>query len=119
MQHNHLAVPRFRGGSDEDPHIFRQKARDYMDDVKIPAAERTTKFRLCLEGDARDWYNDIVVPADWDVLMTMFCQRFCIFGQTEEDWHEAWQRLSFDKVTDNIDKFISKVKCLACQLRLD
>ena len=88
-----------------------------MDEAQIPAAERTTKFRLCLEGDARDWYNDVLVPADWDALMAMFCQRFCIFGQTEEDWHEAWQRLSFDKATDNIDKFISKVKRLARQLR--
>ena len=50
-------------------------------------------------------------------LNRTFCQRFCIFGQTEEDWHDAWQRLAFDKATDNIDKFISKVKRLARQLR--
>ena len=48
--------------------------------------------------------------------MELFCQRFCIFGQTEEDWHEAWQRLVFDKAVDNIDKFINKVKRLAHQL---
>ena len=49
--------------------------------------------------------------------MTMFCQHFCVFGQTEEDWHEAWNWLSFNRATDNIDKFISKVKRLARQLR--
>ena len=88
-----------------------------MDDAQVPAAERATKFHLCLEGDACDWYNDATIPADWDELMTMFCQHFCVFGQTEEDWHEAWNRLSFNKTTDNIDKFISKVKWLVCQLR--
>ena len=49
--------------------------------------------------------------------MTMFCHRFCIFGLTDEDWHDAWQRLTFDKQSDNIDKFISKVKRLARQLQ--
>ena len=117
IQHNHLPIPHFRGGSTEDPYIFKQKALDYMDDTQVPASERTTKFHLCLEGNARDWYNDAVIPADWVALMTMFCQQFCVFGQTEEDWHEAWNWLSFNKMTDNIDKFISKVKQLACQLR--
>ena len=40
-----------------------------------------------------------------------------MFGQTEEDWHEAWNQLSFNRTTDNIDKFISKVKQLVRQLR--
>ena len=53
MQHNCLPI-HFRGSSGEDPHIFKQKALDYMDDAQIPAAERTTKFCLCLEGDAHD-----------------------------------------------------------------
>ena len=84
----------------------------------MPDAGGTLQFRLCLEGEARDWYNDLApVPADWDALIELFCQRFCIFGQTEEDWHDAWQRLAFDKATDNIDKFINKVKRLARQLR--
>ena len=49
--------------------------------------------------------------------MHMFCQRFCIFGQTEEQWHEAWQKLSFDRNNGNIDQFINKVKQLARQLQ--
>ena len=117
IQHNHLPIPHFRGGPTEDPYIFKQKALDYMDDAQVPAAERTMKFRLCLEGNAHDWYNDTTIPTDWDALMTMFCQHFCVFGQTEEDWHETWNRLSFNKMTNNINKFISKVKRLACQLR--
>ena len=118
LGHNRVPIPHFSGSSSEDPYLFKQKARDYMDDSQVPDAERTLKFRLCLEGEARDWYNDLApVPADWDTLIELFCQRFCIFGQTEEDWHDAWQRLAFDKATDNIDKFISKVKRLARQLR--
>ena len=117
IQHNHLPIPCFRGSPTEDPYIFKQKALDYMDDAQVPAAERATKFHLCFEGDTCDWYNDATIPADWDELMMMFCQHFCVFGQTEEDWHEAWNRLSFNKMTDNIDKFISKVKRLVHQLR--
>ena len=102
IQHNRLPIPHFRGGSNEDPYIFKQKALDYMDDAQVLAAERTTKFRLCLDGDARDWYNEATIPAAWDELMTMFCQRFCIFSQTEEDWHEAWNQLSFKKTTETL-----------------
>ena len=58
-----------------------------------------------------------MVQAQWDALMNMFCQCFCIFGQTEEQWHEAWQKLSFDRNSGNIDQFINKVKQLARQLQ--
>ena len=47
----------------------------------------------------------------------MFCQHFCIFGQTEEQWHKAWQKLSFNHNSGNIDQFINKVKRLARQLQ--
>ena len=116
-QHNRCPIPIFSGLPNEDPTQFRQKALDYMEDALIPAVDRTRKFRLCLQGDARDWYNDIPVPPQWDVLMNMFCRRFCIFGQTEEQWHEAWQKLSFDRENGNIDQFISKVRRLAQQLQ--
>ena len=82
MQHNHLPIPHFWSGSNEEPHIFKQKALDYMDDTQILAAEHTMKFHLCLKGDARDWYNDLTIPANWDALTTLFCQWFCVFGQT-------------------------------------
>ena len=58
IQHNCLPIPHFQGGSTEDPYIFKQKALDYMDDAQIPAAEWTTKFRLCLEGDA--WIGTMI-----------------------------------------------------------
>ena len=73
---------------------------------------------MCLIGEARDWYNEIAVPTQWDNLMELFCQRFCIFGQTEEQWHDAWQKLSFNKVNGNIDQFISRTKRLARLLHL-
>ena len=118
LGHNRVPIPQFAGSSIDDPHLFKQKARDFMDDSQVPDTKWTHKFRLFLEGEARDWYNDLApVPADWDTLMELFCKRFCVFGQTEEDWHDAWSRLAFDKATDNIDKFINKVKRLARQLR--
>ena len=117
QQHNQCPIPIFSGLPNEDPTQFKQKALDYMEDALILAADRPRKFRLCLQGEARDWYNDIMVAAQWDALMHMFCQRFCIFGQTEEQWHEAWQKLSFDRNNGNIDQFINKVKRLARQLQ--
>ena len=116
-QHNRCPIPIFSGLPNEDLTQFKQKALDYMEDALIPAADQPRKFRLCLQGEAHDWYNDIMVPAQWDALMNMFCQCFCIFGQTEEQWHEALQKLSFDCNNGNIDQFINKVKRLARQLQ--
>ena len=112
-QHNQCPIPIFSILPNEDPTQFKQKALDYMEDALIPVVDRPRKFRSCLQGEAHDWYNDITVPAQWDALMHMFCQCFCIFGQTEEQWHEAWQKLSFDRNNGNIDQFINKVKRLA------
>ena len=88
-QHNRMAIPQFSSQPHEDPAHFQQKALNYMEDAQICPADCPQRFQMCLIGEARDWYNDIVVPAQWDDLMEMFCQRFCIFGQTEEQWHDA------------------------------
>ena len=117
-QHNRMAIPQFSGQPHEDPAHFRQKALGYMEDAQILPADRPQRFRMCLIGEARDWYNEIAVPAQWDDLMELFCQRFCIFGQTEEQWHDAWQKLTFNKVNGNIDQFISRTKRLARLLYL-
>ena len=109
-QHNRMSIPQFSGQPHEDPAHFQQKALDYMEDVQIHPVDHPQRFQMCLIGEARDWYNDIVVPAQWDDLMEMFCQRFCIFGQTEEQWHDAWQKLTFDKVNGNINQFLSRAR---------
>ena len=109
-QHNKMAIPQFSGQPHEDPAHFQQKALDYMEDAQICPVDHPQRFQICLIGEARDWYNDIVIPAQWDNLMEMFCQRFCIFGQTEEQWHDAWQKLTFDKVNGNIDQFLSRAR---------
>ena len=106
-QHNRMSIPQFSGQPNEDPAHFQQKSLDYMEDAQIHLVDHLQRFRMCLTGEARDWYNDIVIPAQWDNLMEMFCQRFSIFGQTKEQWHDAWQKLTFDKVNGNIDQFLS------------
>ena len=70
-QHNRCPIPIFSGLPNEDPTQFKQKALDYMEDALIPVVDRPRKFRLCLQGEARDWYNDIMVPVQWDALMHM------------------------------------------------
>ena len=37
-----------------------------MEDAQIRLVDHPHRFRMCLTGEARDWYNDIVVPAHWD-----------------------------------------------------
>ena len=77
-QHNRMSIPQFSGQPHEDPAHFQQKALDYMEDAQIHPADRPQRFRMCLTEEARDWYNNIIIPAQWDDLMEMFCQRFCI-----------------------------------------
>ena len=108
-----VPLPVFHGKLGEDPITFRKKALDYMEDVNVPLAEWTNAFKLCLDGKARQWYDEITVPLLWDDLMVMFCGRFCIYGRTREEWYDAWQRLTFDRVNSDIEDFITDVKCLA------
>ena len=75
-QHNRMSIPQFSGQPHEDPAHFQQKALDYMEDAQICLADHPQRFQMCLTGEARDWYNDIIIPAQWDNLMEMFCQRF-------------------------------------------
>ena len=84
-----------------------------MEDANVPLAKRTNAFKLCLDGKAHQWYDEITVPLLWDDLMVMFCGRFCIYGRTCEEWYDAWQRLTFDHVNGDIEDFITDVKCLA------
>ena len=84
-----------------------------MEDANVPLAERTNAFKLCLDGKARQWYDEITVPLLWDDLMVMFCGRFCIYARTCEEWYNAWQRLTFDRVNGDIEDFITDVKRLA------
>ena len=107
-----VPLPVFHGKPGEDPITFRKKALDYMEDANIPLVERTNAFKLCLDGKARQWY-EITVPFLWDDLMTLFCGRFCIYGCTQEEWYDAWQRLTYDRVNGDIEDFLSDVKQLA------
>ena len=108
-----VPLPVFHGKPGEDPITFRKKALDYMEDANIPLAEWTNAFKLCLDGKARQWYDEITVPFLWDDLMTLFCGRFCIYGRTREEWYDAWQRLNYDRVNGDIEDFLTDVKRLA------
>ena len=84
-----------------------------MEDANIPQADGTNAFKLCLEGKARQWYDEIAVPPQWNDLMTLFCGCFCIYGRTHEEWYDAWQKLNYDRVNRDIEDFLTDVKRLA------
>ena len=91
-----VPLPVFYGKQGEDPITFRKKALDYMEDANIPQAEQMNAFKLCLDRKARQWYDEITVPPQWNDLMTLFCGCFCIYRRTCEEWYDAWQRLNYD-----------------------
>ena len=96
-----------------------KKASDYMKASGIPNDGCTDKFKHCLEGKARVWYDEIDVPTDWDDLSDKFCQCFCIYGRTLEDWYHQWNKMSFYPNLDNdIKDFITEVKALQNLLNL-
>ena len=72
-----------------------------------------------MDAKARLWYDEIeALPDDWDTLANQFKARFCIYGQTVEEWYEYWSKLHFDPSSDqDIEDLITDIKALAdlCQ----
>ena len=84
---------------------------------RVLRRERSERFKILLQGKAREWYNTITVPDDWDTMLTMFRDEFSIFGKTEEERESTWQSLSFDRTNGDIEDFLSKVRRLGRALQ--
>ena len=103
----------FRDDLKKDPLTFCKKALDYIEAGSIDEDDMTDECKHCLEGKAHVWYNEIIIPEDWDDLMDMFCRRFCIYGRASEDWYQQWNKISYDLNSDvDIEEFISEIKSL-------
>ena len=60
-----VSPPIFEGlpGEKPEPHLL--KANGWLENNSSPDHEKSHDFRYTLDDVAREWYDDIVVPADW------------------------------------------------------
>ena len=109
-----MPMPTFKGSAKQDPLAFRRKAEDYLTSINVPHKEWTAEFKYCLEGKARLWYEEsFTARLTWEALMTLFTERFCVYGTKQEDWYRAWSELRFDPSSDSdIEDFLTDVKAL-------
>jgi hypothetical protein len=116
MDQKKIPPPIFRGKQGEDPVGHLLKANDWMDTENCPAHRKCQDFRFTLADDARQWYDEITLPALWDDLQHMFATHYSKQGRSPVQLHEKWRTLSFNPTTDNINTFIRDVKQTSRQL---
>ena len=112
-----IRVPIFKGelGANPETHILRTV--DWFKELKIGTdGDKVKNFKLTLDGDARQWLDDITPPATWDDLRTQFKKRFSTQGRLLRHLHEKWHSFSFDPSSDDIETFIRDVKVTANHL---
>ena len=117
-----VPIPRFRGTKGENPQSFKKTALDYMTRAGYQPEEFVLTFQQCLEGKARDWYDRLPADklTDWDKLMDEFCKKYCIYGDSPDEWYRRWTSLTFDPSSDmDIDDYITEVQMLSERLHLD
>ena len=119
MTYNKVPLPRFKGEKTDDPSTHILKVNDWFEAEMIDNERKTREFKLTLEGKARQWYDDITVPASFKDLSKLFLRQFSMVGRSQKQLHEKWRTLAFDPTTDDIDTFIREVKLTAKQMKYD
>ena len=102
--------PTFKGtpGENPEPHIL--SAHDWLELSNIPPHQRVDKFKLTLAGKARQWFDEIPVPINWDALIAVFRTRFSVLGRSNQMLHDRWASFKFDPTQDDIDVFLEQIK---------
>ena len=109
--------PCFKGNTGEKPEPHLLKCEDYFHESGTTREkDKITSFKTTLEGKAREWYEDIEVPASWTELKTMFRSHYSIQGRSIQELHERWRSFRFDPSTMDIDAYITDVKQTGSQL---
>ena len=109
--------PRFKGASGDKPEPHILKCEDYFNDEGITTVRgKVNAFRMTLESKAREWFEDIDDPSDWESLKNSFRNHFSAQGRSIKHLHERWRSFRFDPLTMEIETYISDVKQTAKQL---
>ena len=105
----------FKGQPGEKPEPDLLKANDWLDNNRTLEHEKSYDFKNPLDDVAWEWYDDIVVPADWNAIQALFHRYFSMQGRSIKYLHERWRYFMFDPHTDDIEVFISNVKQNICK----
>jgi hypothetical protein len=106
----------FKGDPGEDPEHHVLRAVDWMTDNEVPEAQWPREFRHTLAKWAREWYQEIEVPDNWEDMKRRFTDHYSRQGRSDQQLHHRWRTLSFNPETDNITTFISNVRQTAARL---
>lgn len=112
-----IPPPVFEGKSGENPTHHLLKAVDWFKKSEITAVNYSAQFVNTLTSWAREWYDNITVPAAWDDMKTMFNKEYSTQGKSTRQLLHRWRSLSFNPATDQITKFVSDCKQTAAQLQ--
>jgi hypothetical protein len=69
-----------------------------------------------LIGDARIWYDGIILPQTWVLLEREFKIKFSRHGTNVMQVSERWQKMTFDPKTTSISRYIQDIKEMAEQI---
>ena len=114
--HKKIPIPTFQGKTGEDPVSHLLKTNDWMTNENTPHRRKHIEFSYTLSGDARQWYDEVTIPADWVQVQNMFKHHFSRVGRSQKQLHDRWRALAFDPLIDDAEVFIRSVKELARQL---
>ena len=113
-----IELPKFKGNKGDKPEQHALSCEDYFQyhDIGDNEAEKCKTFKYTLEGKAREWLEDIEIPATWTKLRQMFTTHFSTQGRSLKHLHERWRSFKFDPDTMEIDAYLTDVKQTAKQL---
>ena len=84
-----IRVPIFKGEQGENLETHILKTVDWFQEPKIGTkSDKVKKFKLTLDGDARQWLDDTTPPATWNELSTQLKKRFSTQGRSIRHLHE-------------------------------
>ena len=107
-----IRIPIFKREQGDNPETHILRTVYWFEELKIDIDSN----KCTLDGDARQWLDDIISPATWDDLSTQFKKRFSTKDRLIRHLHKKWFSFSFDPSSDDIEIFIRDVKATANQL---
>jgi len=119
LTYNKIKTPVFKGEKTDDPASHILKVNDWFEAEMVKETDQAKQFKITLEGKARQWFDDITVPDNFEDLTKIFLRQFSKVGRSKKQLHEKWRTLAFDPSTDDIENFIREVKQTAKQMGYD
>ena len=109
--------PEFSGKPEEDAESHLLSTRDWMEAHNFPEGEKVRCFCITLIGEARLWYELLVLlNDDWPTLQNKFRLQYSKIGNTPKQLFHAWRTFKFDKNTDTVDSYVLRMSQVMAML---